>query len=138
MQELLYGDGALPAFLFLTVALGGAAALTTGRAIARRWQGAWHIPLAMLGLALAVSFLHYALFNEPAIPLTKLGRAISSLAEEPWASLAAIADALRLLFVKFIILAGFASLGFALTRRRQMARQYHWLAEAHGAAASAD
>ena len=56
--------GASPGtFLGLTLLLFGAAALATGRALARRWRPAWQtLPYAVL-LGLADRFLLYALFH---------------------------------------------------------------------------
>ena len=46
--------------------LGGAAAFATGRAIAKTWSPLWLILPAMIVLAAAVRFLHFALFQEDA------------------------------------------------------------------------
>jgi hypothetical protein len=141
MRGILYtgGPNAFSVFLFVTLVMGGAAALTTGRAIALRWRTAAQLPLAMIPLALTVCFLHYSLFNEPTIALTPLVAAIAHLKDDPVGAIDGIASALHYLFVTFVILTGFAVVGFGLTRRRQMARQYHWLADPERApAASTD
>jgi hypothetical protein len=55
--------GALPSFLFMTVALFGAAAAMTGQALARNWRPQWQLlPYALL-LAACDRFLLYALFE---------------------------------------------------------------------------
>ena len=100
--------GASPgAFLGLTLLLFGAAALATGRALARHWRPAWQIvPYAAL-LGLGDRFLLYALFD---------GELLS-------ASGTAAAAA---------ILLALAFLAHRLTLARGMVRQYPWLYEAAG------
>jgi hypothetical protein len=51
-------------FIALTLILGGAAAIATGRAIAQTWRPIWHLLPYMLILSAGVQFLHYALFGE--------------------------------------------------------------------------
>ncbi len=100
--------GASPgAFLGLTVLLFGAAALATGRALARRWRPAWQtLPYAAL-LGLGDRFLLYALFE---------GELLS-------ASGTLIAAA---------ILLALAFLAYRITLARRMVRQYPWLYEPAG------
>ena len=50
-------------FIVLTVILGGSAAWMSGRAVARNWRALWLLGLYCLFLALAVRFLHFALFQ---------------------------------------------------------------------------
>ena len=52
-------------FLVLTVLLGGAAAWSTGRAIAETWKPYWQLVWYVLLLAAAVRFIHFGLFEEP-------------------------------------------------------------------------
>jgi Domain of unknown function (DUF6867) len=105
MADLL---GASPAsFLGLTLVLFGAAALATGRALARNWRPVWQVlPYAAL-LAAADRFLLYALFG---------GRLLS-------ASGYVLAAAILLLLTL---------LGYRATRARLMVRQYPWLYERAG------
>jgi hypothetical protein len=96
------GDNELWIFLLVTVAMGASAAFATGRAVAQTWRPAWHIPIYMLGIAAAVRFFHYALFDEPLLSLPSF-----------------LVD-----FAVTLLAAGF---GYRLTRARQMVRQYGWL-----------
>lgn len=100
----LFDGGGKPLFIFLGlgVALGGAAAFSTGCALAKHWRPFWHALPAMAGLAAGVRFLHYALFDEPLISLWDFA-----------------AD--------YAVVLGFAYLGFKITRRAQMKRQYGWI-----------
>jgi hypothetical protein len=100
--------GASPGtFLGLTLLLFGAAALATGRALARRWRPAWQtLPYAVL-LGLADRFLLYALYD---------GDLLS-------ASGTLIAAAILLVL---------ALLAHRITLVRGMVRQYPWLYEAAG------
>jgi hypothetical protein len=92
-------------FLIITLGLGGAAAVMSGRALALTWRSRWSIALYMLLLAMAVRFLNYAL----------LGKAL--LSERAYA-------------IDFIVLVSLALLSFSRTRHRQMKRQYYWLTHA--------
>jgi hypothetical protein len=102
MQDLLYENDGLGSFLLVTVLLGGGAAWLSGRAVAQTWRPWWSLIAYMLILAIAVRFFHAALFSG------------TFLSPHYYAVDAAVA-----------IL--FASLGFRLTRRAQMARQYGFL-----------
>lgn len=86
-------------FLFVTVILGGGAAFLTGRALARTWQENWKIVLYMVLLALAVRFIHFALYKGTLI-------------------------APYYYVIDLIVLLAFAFLGKRLTRAKQMVRQY--------------
>ncbi len=101
------GANGLWIFLLVTVALGGLAAYAAGSAIAATWRPRWQILSAALLLALAVRFLHYALFHEPLISLKNF-------------------------LVDYIVVATAASLGYRITRARQMAEQYPWAYERTG------
>jgi hypothetical protein len=100
--------GAPPgAFLGLTLLLFGAAALATGRALARHWRPAWQIvPYAAL-LGLGDRFLLYALFDGELLSVS--GYVIGAL-----------------------ILLAFAALAYRATLARRMVRQYPWLYEPAG------
>ena len=102
MNDLLFEGDHFGSFLLVTVVLGGGAAWLAGRAIAQTWRPWWSVVAYMLILALAVRFIHFALFSGTLLSL------------QFYAADAAVA-----------IL--FAGLGFHMTRRRQMARQYAFL-----------
>jgi NO-binding membrane sensor protein with MHYT domain len=99
IPELLYEEGSFGVFLLVTVAMGGAAAWMSGRAIAATWRPWWHIVVYALLLGLGVRFIHFALFG---------GTLLS-----PYYYLVDSAVCLT-----------FAFLGFRITRAGQMARQY--------------
>jgi hypothetical protein len=101
------GDKSFWVYMLITVALGGAAARVTGSAIAKTWRSPWQILGAMLLLACAVRFFHYALFAEPLLSL-------------------------RLFLLDYGVLTLFAAAGFQLTRARQMVEQYPWAFEPSG------
>lgn len=107
MQGLFYEAESPWLFLFLTVILGGAAAFQTGRAVAQTWRPLWLLLFYSMVIALAVRFLHYALFQETLISLQFY-----------------IVDTLVCLIA--------ASIGYRLSRASQMARRYCWAYERHG------
>jgi hypothetical protein len=94
------------AFAVLTV-LGVAAAVATGRSFAGSWSPRWLIAPAMLALAAAVQFLHYALFQEDLLSA-------------------------HYYLVTLIILLAAAFFGYQSTRAKQMATQYSWAFEKVG------
>jgi hypothetical protein len=100
------GTEPLP-FFGLTIVLFGLAAAATGRALAQSWRPAWQIMPAVLLLAAADRFLHYALFEAPL--------------DSPSGLLAAAV-------VLGIIMSG----AFFYTRAGKMVRQYPWLYERNG------
>lgn len=104
MGDWLYPDepGALGAFVFFTVVLGMLGGIATGRAFAGSWKSLVTMPLALIAMAAAVRFLHFALAGDD----------LSSL----------YYFAVALLFVVFGGLFGFRS-----KRTEQMCRQYPWL-----------
>ena len=104
MRGLLYegGDYAGWVFLFLTVVLGGGLAFATGRAMAQTWRPLWQVPLGMAPLALAVRFLHFALFEETLLSL-------------------------RYYLVTFALLTVIGIAGYRVMRATQMTTQYSWL-----------
>jgi hypothetical protein len=95
-------ENAFWVFLALSVVLGGAAAFSTGRALAKNWQPFWRAFVLMALLAGGVRFLHYALFGEPLFSVQYYA-------------------------VDFAIALGFAWLGFYMMRKSQMKRQYGWI-----------
>jgi hypothetical protein len=98
--------GGLLAFGVLT-GLGFLASLATGRSFATSWSPLWLIIPAMLALAAAVHFLHYALFQED---LTSV----------------------YYFLVTFLVLLFGAALGYRSKRADQMGTQYRWLFHAEG------
>lgn len=99
--------GAPPAAFLVLVLLFGAAALATGRALARSWRPVWQaLPYAAL-LALGHRFLLYALF--------------AGVLLSPGGYLVAAAALLALTL-----------LAYRLTAVRLMVRQYPWLYEPAG------
>src|SRR5271170_1025262 len=94
------------AFVVLIV-LSAAAAMATGRAFANSWSPKWQIAPAMIALAAAVQWLHFALFQEDLFsPLYYV--------------------------VGLVIMLVSALLGFQSTRARQMSTQYSWAFEKTG------
>ena len=104
MGDFLYSDapGALGAFIFFTIVLGGFGGIATGRAIAGMWRSVAVLPLALLLLAAAVRFLHHALAGEDLLSL-------------------------QYYVVSLVFVALGAAYGFRVKRTEQMCRQYPWL-----------
>jgi len=106
-MHTLYVNEAWWQSVILTLVLGGGGAWLAGRAIARTWRGIHVAVLAAIPMAMAVRFVHFALFEEPLLsPL-------------PW-------------LVETAILLAVICLAFQHTRARQMVRQYYWLYESRG------
>ncbi len=103
------GGAGLSVFLLVTLAMGGAAAFATGRAIAATWRPRWHIGAYTLLLAGMARFLQFALFQQPLLSWTNF-------------------------VVDSLILIGFALFGHRLTRAQQMSEQYPWAFERAGLA----
>ena len=82
--------------------LGILAAIATGRSFAASWSPLWLIVPAMIALAAAVHFLHYALFEENFRSAYYFG-------------------------VTFLTLLIFAALGYRAKRALQMGSQYRWM-----------
>jgi hypothetical protein len=93
-------------FLGLNAVLGGMAALSIGRALAKTWRPLWLAPAYCLALAAALRFLHFALFDEPLLSLQAYA-------------------------LDFIVASSFAWLGFKLTRVKQMKQHYGWIDSDH-------
>lgn len=91
--------GGLWAFLVLTVAVGGAAAWATGRALAKTWQSWLKIPVYVVFASVAVRFLHFVLAKE------------DLLSVHYW-------------LVDFGVLVIAAAIAYRRTRARQMSTQY--------------
>jgi hypothetical protein len=111
MQGILY-EQSVWSFLVLTLAIGGAAAYLTGRAVAKDWRPAWTLAVYVALLAGALRFLHFALFDDAFFSL--------SSAEQN-------RTAFAYLGVDFALLAVAAALGWRITRTGQMTTQYRWL-----------
>jgi hypothetical protein len=104
MQGILYEEGSIWQFLFITVLLGGWAAWMTGKACAQTWRSLTTLFFYMLGLGLAVRFIHHALFDA------------TMLSAQYY-----VVDAVVMMIIGFI--------GFRYTRTNQMVTQYNWLYE---------
>ncbi|GBU18845.1 MULTISPECIES: DUF6867 family protein [Methylobacterium] len=106
-QGLLFEEDSLGVFLLVTVAMGGWAAWMTAGAIARTWRPFWQCLPALLAVAAAVRFIHFALFE---------GTLLSAH--------------YFLVDAAFVLIVG--AVGFRATRARQMVTQYRWLYERAG------
>lgn len=102
LPRILFEEDSFGVFLLITIALGGGAAYLSGRAIAATWRPWWHVALYMLILALAVRFMHFALFQG------------TLLSPHYYA-----------VDLAFCLMFGF--LGYRMTRAGQMSSQYGWL-----------
>ena len=102
MFDPLYAGESIGYVVLVTGFLGGGAAWLAGRAIAASWQPPWHAVLAMLGIAAAARFIHFALFQGNLTSLTSYA-----------------SDAGVLVFIGL--------LAWQATRTAQMVRQYPWL-----------
>jgi hypothetical protein len=107
MSGILYEEPSIWLFLLVTVLMGGWAAWMTARGIAFTWMPYWQCVLALLVLAGAVRFIHFALFEGTLLSLHYY-----------------LVDA------AVIVLIG--SVGYRFTRTKQMTRQYRWLYERTG------
>ncbi len=104
MQGILYEEVSVWQFFFVTCLLGGWAAWMTGRACAQTWRPVVALFFYILGLGIAVRFIHHALFD---------GTMFSP----------------QYYIVDTIVLLALGFLGFRYTRTRQMVMQYSWLYE---------
>jgi NO-binding membrane sensor protein with MHYT domain len=108
MAGILWADSNYGLLAFIVVTgLGAAAAFATGRALASGWSPLWRIAPAMVALAAAVQFLHFALFQEELLSL-------------------------HYYLVTFVLLLAVAWVGYTAMRARQMATQYSWAFEKVG------
>lgn len=107
MQGILYEEPSAWLFVLVTVVLGGWSAWMTGRAIAGTWRPFWQVLLWSLPLALAVRFIHHALFE---------GTMLSA----------------RYYLVDLVVVLAIAALAFRYRRAQQMTSQYRWLYERTG------
>ncbi|MCB1756444.1 MAG: hypothetical protein KDJ38_13035 [Gammaproteobacteria bacterium] len=102
-----FWENGFASFLILTVVLGGAAAYMSGRAVARQWKSVGLLVFYCALLALAVKFLHFALFDGPLLSL-------------------------KLLLIDFSVVLLIGLLGYRITRVNQMVTQYRWLYQRSG------
>jgi Domain of unknown function (DUF6867) len=100
--DSLYAGETVGAVILVTGFLGGGAAALAGRAIAATWRPPWHVAVAMLLIAAAARFIHFALFQGNLLSLTSYA-----------------CDACIFLVVGL--------LAWRTTRTAQMVRQYPWL-----------
>jgi len=91
---------------FVLDGLGAVGAVATGRAFARSWSPKWQIAPAMIALAAALQWLHFALFQEDLFSLYYI--------------------------VGLVIVVVAALLGYQSMRARQMSTQYSWAFERAG------
>ncbi len=106
------------AFFFVTLVLGGGAALAIGWAAAKGWKPFWQATIYTMMLGVAIRFLHFGLFVGAALP--------------SWREAQGNMHSPHFYITDTIILLAFAAVGFRLQRRAQMLRQYGWLAEKAG------
>ena len=100
-------------FLFVTLILGGGGAWMIGRSTALTWSGWGLLALYLVLLALAVRFIHFALFNGTfLLPPASFG------------------TGLYYGIVDYIVLFAIAAAGRIFVRNRQMERQYGFLDKA--------
>lgn len=107
IPDFLSAENSLGVFFLVSVVMGGGAAWLAGRAIAQTWRPWWHVVLYMFVLALAVRFIHFALFNSAFL-------------------------ALHYYLVDLAVCIGSGLVGFRLMRVRQMVTRYGWLNERSG------
>ena len=108
LQGVLYDDPSVFIFILVTIIMGGAAAYSTGKAIAQTWRPGWHLIASAMVLGVAVRFIHYALFG------------------------ASFLSVHYYLIDTLLVLAA-TLLGFRLTRVKQMTTRYSWLYRPAGA-----
>ena len=106
--DSLYAGENTGAVLLVTGALGGGAAWLAGRAVALAWRSALHVVPAMILLAAAARFIHFALFNGNLLSLSSFG-------------------------CDFAIFLVVGLIAWRTTRAAQMVRQYPWLYARAGA-----
>jgi hypothetical protein len=100
--DSLYAGESSGAVLLVTGVLGGGAAWLAGRAIALSWRSSLHVVLAVVLLAAAARFIHFALFGGNLLSLSSYG-------------------------CDFAIFLAVGLIAWRVTRAAQMVRQYPWL-----------
>ena len=106
--QLIYEEDSFGVFLLVSILLGGGAAWLAGRAVAATWRPWWHVAFYMLLLAVAVRFLHFALFGATLLSA-------------------------HYYLVDLGVCVGLGFLGFRTTRVAQMVTQYRWINARAGA-----
>jgi hypothetical protein len=101
-MDRLYAGESIGHVILVTGFLGGGAAWLAGRAVAATWRPPWQVAIAILLIAAATRFIHFALFHGDLLSATS-----------------SIADACIFLIVGL--------LAWRATRAAQMVRQYPWL-----------
>jgi len=104
MQGILYEEPSAWLWIGVTLVIGGWTAWMTGRGIALAWKPARLAALAAVPLAIAVRFIHFALFE---------GSFLSG----------------QYFRVDFAVILAIVLLAHRHTRAAQMARQYPWMIE---------
>jgi hypothetical protein len=107
LPEFLSDERSLGVFFLVAVAMGGGAAWLAGRSIAATWRPWWHVAIYMLLLALAVRFMHFALFNSKLLSL-------------------------HYYLVDYAVCLTSGLLAFRAMRVRQMVTNYRWINERVG------
>jgi hypothetical protein len=107
IPELVSEEHSLGVFFLVSVVMGGGAAWLAGRAIASTWRPWWHLALYMLLLALAVRFIHFALFDSKFLSL-------------------------HYFLVDYAVCLGLGLLGYRVRRVTQMVTRYGWINERVG------
>lgn len=104
MGGLIFDAGAngLIHFILLTVILGGAGAMASGRSIAGSWKSFAIVPLYMIILSAALRFLQYALFQGDLLSVPQF-------------------------IVALIVTLIAAAYGYRSRRAEQMSTQYSWI-----------
>ncbi|MGD0025938.1 MAG: DUF6867 family protein [Xanthobacteraceae bacterium] len=100
--DSLYAGETIGAVVLVSGFLGSGAAWLAGRAIAATWRPPWHVAIAVLLIAAAARFIHFALFDGDLLSLASYA-----------------CDACIFLVVGL--------LAWRATRTTQMVRQYPWL-----------
>jgi hypothetical protein len=100
--DRLYAGETIGHIVLVTGLLGGSAAWLSGRAIAATWRPPWQVAIAMLLVAAAARFIHFALFQGNLLSVTSYA-----------------ADACIFLMLGL--------LAWRSTRAAQVVRQYPWL-----------
>lgn len=88
----------------LVMLIGFWTAWRTGRSAAENWKNEWTVVIYTLMLAVAIRFMHHALFDGPMLSL-------------------------QLYIIDLIVLMVFSMAGYRFTRANQMANNYYWLYE---------
>ena len=104
LQGILHEEESVGLFLLVTVAMGGWAGWMAARGLARAWRPFWQCVPALLAVAAAVRFIHFALFDGTLLSLHYYA-----------------VDAIVVMIV--------GTAGYRWTRTRQMTSQYRWLYE---------